>query len=167
VIIAKSSEFIHAFSTCLAESAHGWRIRWANKDIDYWATFRGRCFLTVLWHYLGPKAIIAVFDELKMELEQEQRDTIVKYSRVIEKARARDRSTDVMKHKNVKKKERKAERGRQREVTRKNTASYKTDKSLFTDEELGREGASAKKSKRATRAEITELFKRGDLKYLA
>ena len=170
MIIAKSAEFIHSFSTCLAESAHSWRIRWANKDVDYWATFRGRCYLTVLWHYYGPKAILTVFDELKLHMDPVQRTQIINYSNRYMASRKRDASTTVMKHKNMKKKERKQVRAEHREIHRESKAKYKSDKSLFTVDELGAsmsKAPKAGKSKRLTRDEVQALYQNGDKRFLA
>jgi hypothetical protein len=67
---ARVEEYIHGYSTCIGESAHRWRAVWTSKDIDYYASYEGRCHLTVAWSYLGPRTLLRVYEAAGLHIAE-------------------------------------------------------------------------------------------------
>ena len=72
-ITLRVKEFVHHPNTCTVESAHRWRVAQASKSIDYWATFAGRCYMTIVYHYLGPMAIVRMLEWAGIPITPEER----------------------------------------------------------------------------------------------
>ena len=109
-VVAKRNQYVHGFRTTNVESAHYARCQFTDKKYNYWGSFGGRCYMSVLWGYFGPGAILMVLDRLCCGASAPQRAIIERWQQSVLKRRRRDMNTEVRKRRGVNKARRRATR---------------------------------------------------------
>jgi hypothetical protein len=141
-------EFIHGYNTCFSESLHRQRMVWAPKEMDFFKSFKGRCYLTVCINHLGSNAMLAITEELEVEMTATMQQKILAMTGEDVKNKQRWRSERVRRRWAQRKKERTARRTEERAASRAQKEAYDFGHTLFSEAELKANPISSKKQKK-------------------
>jgi hypothetical protein len=145
----RSDEYIHGYNTCFGESLHRQRTVWTNKDIEYWSTFEGRCYLTVCWNHLGPSTSLRLYEAAGMKISDTMRAGVQEQQREWENRAARRATEEAQKRKATNKQERRSARAEAAKISKKKNHIYNQQHTFDFSETApvgSEEGKSGKKS---------------------
>ena len=126
VVGLRSDEYIHGYNTCFGESTHRQRTVWTPKDIEYWGTFEGRCYLTVCWNHLGPSCLIRLYEAAGLDVTDAMRLGIDRQQKQWEKQHKERQTSQYKQNKANNKNKRRQEREEAKNfLSRKTTTTTK------------------------------------------
>ena len=147
-IARRVSEFVHGFNTCFSESIHRQRMVWTPKEIDYWRSWKGRCYLTVCWNHRMHEAILDILERCDVPITEGMRQKIVKIAQSERKHRQRWMSESTRKRRHTRRLERTEARVSEREASRLSNEAYNFEHILFGKSELDGSGGPPKKKRK-------------------
>ena len=96
-ISRRVEELIRGYQTCFGESIHRQRIVWTPKEIEFWKSFRGRCFLTVCWNHKPNECAVDILEELGFQVNEGIKDRFSQFAQADTKKRNRWNSSSSRK----------------------------------------------------------------------
>jgi len=121
---------------------------WAPKEIDFYKSFRGRCFLTVCWNHLDHLTVPAILKELGASVQPTMAAAIASFHSEDVRNKQRWNSEQVRRRKAQRKKERTERRVAERAHSKSKKEAYNFEHTLFEADELGQGGKKAAKKSR-------------------
>ena len=113
---------------------------WASKEIDFYKSFRGRCFLTVCWNHLGNRTVTAILQELGVSVQPAMVEAISSLHSQDVKNKERWNSEKVRRRWAQRKKERTERRATERSHSKSRNEAYNFEHTLFEKDELDGQG---------------------------
>jgi hypothetical protein len=109
---------------------------WAPKEVDFFKSFKGRCYLTICVNHLGSEAFIAIMEELQAEMTETMRQSLMSMAGEDVRNKAHWKSELVRRRWAHRKKERTDRRAAERAASREQKEAYDFEHTLFDVDEL-------------------------------